>query len=351
MLNQDLSPILAPFGLLDDGGSRAPATSLTVSRLAGGLINDTFALGRDHILQRLHRIFAPEVNLDLAALTPVLRAAGVPVPSLVRTVTGAAFVTVDDPDSPLAGAWRILTRLPGTTIHRLHNPAQARSAGEVVARFHGALRNHPHIFAFSRPGAHDTDGHFAKLGAALATYPRHRLHPEVQAMATELQARWADWGPIPVLPERIIHGDLKVSNLLFAADTVVGVVDLDTMARSTLDIELGDALRSWCNATTEDDPEPRFQVDVFAEALGGYLSGAGEWLTPPERAAIAPAVERICLELAARFAADALAESYFGWDAERFPTRGDHNLTRARNQLGLARDVHARMRELRGILA
>jgi hypothetical protein len=43
----------------------------------------------------------------------------------------------------------------------------------------------------------------------------------------------------------------------------------------------------------------------------------------------------VSLELAAPFAEDALRESYFGWDATRFPGRGEHNLHRARGQWSL----------------
>jgi hypothetical protein len=46
-------------------------------------------------------------------------------------------------------------------------------------------------------------------------------------------------------------------------------------------------------------------------------------------------VEVISLELAARFLADALQESYFGWNRERFSSAGEHNLVRARGQWSL----------------
>jgi hypothetical protein len=128
------------------------------------------------------------------------------------------------------------------------------------------------------------------------------------------------------------------------------VLDLDTLAHGTLDIELGDALRSWCNAGTEDDPHPRFQADVFRAALHGYAHEAKAWMTQEEWLVLPAAVERICLELAARFAADALHETYFGWDPLRFPARGEHDLARARNQLGLARDVARQRTELEGIV-
>ena len=57
--------------------------------------------------------------------------------------------------------------------------------------------------------------------------------------------------------------------------------------------------------------------------------------TTDERRALLLGVEWVSLELAARFAADALRESYFGWDAARFPGRGEHNLVRARGQWSL----------------
>ncbi|MCA9494553.1 MAG: hypothetical protein KC621_31715, partial [Myxococcales bacterium] len=70
-------------------------------------------------------------------------------------------------------------------------------------------------------------------------------------------------------------------------------------------------------------------------------AGAGEdGLSDEEWASIVPGVERICTELAARFARDALEERYFGWNP-RFGGRGEHNLLRARGQAALARSVRA----------
>lgn len=336
-----LVDILNAWPDLDDGDGPRPAAELAVSRLSGGLINDTFGLGRRFVLQRLHPIFRAEVNLDIAALTPRLAAAGVPVPQLVAARDGRPWHSADSAAAPEAvrGVWRVLTRLAGETRHRLQSPEQAHAAAAMVARFHTALRDCDHAFYFSRPGAHDTPAHMATLAAAVAEHRAHPLHADIREIADEIASRWAAWGAVPTLPTRIIHGDLKVSNLLFDGDAVCGVLDLDTMARSSLDIELGDALRSWCNRSTEDDPSPAFDLDTFAAAWQGYRSGACAWLADAERAAIPWAVERIALELSARFAADALRERYFGWDATRYPTRGAHNLARARNQLGLARDV------------
>jgi len=167
----------------------------------------------------------------------------------------------------------------------------------------------------------------------------------------DLSQVWRSWGHPPQLPRRLIHGDLKVSNLLFDGDAVCGVIDLDTMGWSSLDIELGDAMRSWCNPGREDDPQPQFDVGLFAAAMQGYMPVVGPWLQPAEVAALVPAVQRIALELAARFACDALNESYFGWDASRFASRGEHNLVRARNQWQLARQIGLRRVDMEHALA
>ena len=299
-------------------------------RSSDGLINDTFFVGDRFVLQRLHPVFRAEVNEDIAALTPVLARAGVPVPEIVPTAMDATCVTLH------SGVWRVLTRLPGRTLHRVETPRQAFAAGEMLARFHSALRGARYDFRFSRPGAHDTDAHMVAMFDALRAHPGHRLGGEVRALAGEIATRWDGFGAVGRLPRRIGHGDPKISNLLLGpSDTVEGVIDLDTMGWTTLDVEVGDALRSWCNLGSEDDAAPEFDVGVAASALGGYLSAA-PWLTDAESASFPRATERICLELAARFAADAIHESYFGWSAQRAATHGEHNLLRARGQLALA---------------
>src|SRR5690606_38835857 len=99
---------------------------------------------------------------------------------------------------------------------------------------------------------------------------------------------------------------------------------------------------SWCNPLAEDTADATFEIELFAAAMEGYAAGAGgAGPTEAEWAAIVPGAERIALELAARFARDALEEAYFGWNA-RYGGRGEHNLLRARGQAALARSVRAR---------
>jgi Ser/Thr protein kinase RdoA (MazF antagonist) len=150
------------------------------------------------------------------------------------------------------------------------------------------------------------------------------------------------------LPRRIIHGDLKISNVLFdnAVERAVCLIDLDTLASGTIAVELGDALRSWCNPQGEETADAHVNVPIFAAAIDGYAEGAPGLLVPAEVESLVPGFETVALTLAARFCSDALEESYFAWDPERFGSQCEHNLARARSQLALADSVRRQRAEL-----
>jgi aminoglycoside phosphotransferase (APT) family kinase protein len=163
----------------------------------------------------------------------------------------------------------------------------------------------------------------------------------VRELASDIAGAAEALPALPALPPRVCHGDLKFSNVLFAdheppaSERATCLIDLDTLGPLSLAYELGDAWRSWCNRAGEDVPEARLDLDVMRASLDGYREGLGGALAPDTRRALLLGVEWVSLELAARFAADALLEAYFGWDARRFASRGDHNLVRARGQWSL----------------
>lgn len=341
-----LRAVLARWGVRVDEARVEP--------IAIGLINRTLRVddaSGPRIVQRLHPIFAPEVNLDLEAITAHLALRGLETPRLLRTLDGEPFVRDDD-----GATWRALTFVRGETIARVEEPWIAAAAGRLVGAFHLAVADLAHAFRFTRPGAHDTSAHLAALRAALEAHAGHARHAEVSELGRailEHAAGLAELPAPPAVPARIIHGDLKITNVLFdrGARVATALVDLDTMAASTLPIELGDALRSWCNPGGEDDREARFDAAIFAAAIEAYAEATSGLLTPAERAALVLGVETIATELSARFCADALNERYFGWDAARFRTRGEHNELRARSQLAVARSVRAQRPALEKIVA
>jgi Ser/Thr protein kinase RdoA (MazF antagonist) len=310
-----------------------------VSPLAGGLINKTFVVRLDAkpvaVVQRLHPVFGAAVNLDLDAVTGHLAGHGLVTPRLIHTRDGQAWV-LDEAGS----VWRALTWIDGVTVQAVPDPSWAAAGGELVGKFHRAVADLEHRYAFARAGVHDTAAHLAKLRA-------HVEGPdgddEARALGGEILAAAAALPELPDLPRRHCHGDLKISNLLFERSPLraICLVDLDTFGLGTLAFELGDAMRSWCNPRGEDAGSVGFDLAIFAAAIGGFRSVADALVTRAERLSIVTGLETVCVELAARFATDVFRDEYFGWDETRFPTRRAHNLMRARGQLALATAVRA----------
>ena len=306
-----------------------------VTPLGRGLVNQTYLVSRGglhFVLQRLNPVFCAAVNDNIDVVTRRLAEAGMVTPRLVPARDGCLSVDIGVED----GLWRLLTYVEGVSFDVAASLGQARAAGCLVARFHRALDGLEHEFVGMRAGVHDTAHHLARLREALQAHTDHRLHREVSLLAAELFAAVSGLPPLPRLPRRVCHGDLKLNNILFAgsqppaAEQAVCLIDLDTVGPMALAHELGDAWRSWCNRSPEDASLAKFDLEIFRASFEGFRDSLGRSLAADERRACLHGVEWISLELAVRFAADALLESYFGWASERYPGRGEHNLARAR---------------------
>ncbi len=324
------------------GALRAPVESQAITR---GLLNETHAVrdatGGRFIAQRLNPVFDPAVNDNILRVTQHLASHGVPTFRVI-TVDGTPALDLGDD-----GLWRLITRLPGESFDRPRDRAQVLEAGRAFGALHRALFDfseplHPLGFPF-----HETQTHFMELAAALRANADHDFYRDVAALADEILDASRTLPRFDSLPRRVVHGDLKLNNLLFATDTddvplVCGIIDLDTVSRLPLAYDWGDAMRSWCNRSSEDTPEAELDLDFVAAAAEGLWSAFANGAVHPsedEVRSFGVGLDVIALELCARFAADVLRESYFAWDETRYARAAEHNLFRARGQLSLYRQA------------
>jgi Ser/Thr protein kinase RdoA (MazF antagonist) len=324
----------------------------SVERLPGGHINSSFGVRRHGgsacVLQHVNPIFPPEVNDDIDAVTTHLAGKGLTTPRVLRDRAGRRHVAAD------RGFWRLMTRIEGETRETVRTDREAFEAARVLGEFHDALSDFDRPLGQQRPGVHDLAKHLATLRRTLDDFRQHQAFADVIPVAERILALAEKHGATHDTPPRLVHGDPKISNVIFErGDTPLGaghaicLIDLDTIARMPIAVELGDALRSWCNPAGEDSPEAHFEITRFDAAIEGYAGAAGTWLTVDEWRDVPGATLGIAIELAARFAADALAESYFGWDPARFESASRHNLARARAQLALAIDIERQLDAMR----
>jgi len=318
-----------------------------------GLINQTWFINKPpaFVLQWVNPIFSPLVNEDIAAVTAHLSQKGLTTPRLIRSAAGN--LSEIDPER---GHWRMMTFIEGRTLHRAPTDAISAAAGHTLGRFHTALLDCEHTFLAPSRDIHNTAARMAELEDSMRANPQHPLFPEASALGEALLKRWArwkrDWGNPQQLPQRICHGDPKLSNIRFDAtrDKGVCLIDLDTVGAGTLSAELGDAWRSWCNSAGEDDPlNSKINLKAFEYSTRGYLSEAPP-MSAEEQESLLGGFERICMELSSRFCADALNNTYFRENREQWPEAGRHNLIRAQGQRNLAQSVYEAQAQCAAIL-
>lgn len=304
----------------------------TVTPVGSGLLHATYSVvtvAGEFVVQRLHDAIPDRAIDDMRMVTAYLVSCGLRVPSLVLTRDGQPFVR-----DPSGRRWRVYPWLPGHVVERLPDSVMAREAGRLVGLLHKHLAAFDYIPQGSIPHFHDTDFVLTELQNV---HPR--LPDEVRSIADDILAT------LPSLimadePQQLVHGDLKISNLIFDdLGHAVGIIDFDTILRHARAIDLGDAFRSWCNRTAEDDPHATFDVAFFEAATSGYTQGFGIPSGPEERVRHLRATKQITLELAARFLIDVVHDTYFGFDATRYPNRRAHNVARARGQYHLAQTI------------
>lgn len=319
-----------------------------------GLIHATFRVeckprastGREsarYCLQGLHPNLSTESFLvDYAAVTDHLSAKNFPAPRLIRTREGKAAAVVNET------VWRLSTWLDGASFATVDSPDRARAAGKMLGAFHLATEDLAHHFQSPHP-LHDTPFHLAAFRSALERASTEREIAEWLKEVKRLEPQVVNGLEGRLLPDdlplRVVHGDPKISNILFDPETgeAVGLVDLDTCTRHTVLVDLGDAIRSWC-AGPEDNPGG-FRLDILESMLEGYAA-SGLHLDEREWELIPRCGPLITCELASRFLRDALEDRYFGWDASRYPSRRHHNLARGRAMVELAAEMEKRAKEV-----
>jgi Ser/Thr protein kinase RdoA (MazF antagonist) len=313
-----------------------------IRRLGGGITNDTYLVRAGtgpFVLQRLHGVFKPEVLADTDAVTARLALRGMTTPRLVRTRDDALGHMHE------SGCWRMLTFVPGRCLRESLDAVQVRSAAALLGSFHRHLDGMEYRFAHRLEHFHDTARKMTDLELALAECRRDAAYAALEPLGSFILAEYRRLEPLNGLTPRIIHGDPKAANIRFdrAGRRAVALLDLDTVGRNAVAVELGDAARSWCNRAPEGDwRRARFNLANFAALMDGYVRAADGTVGRDELSLVPLGAATITLELAARFVTDAFRRAYFKLERDRYRDLGEQNAVRARSQVRLYRDLSSK---------
>lgn len=309
---------------------------LAIDPVTMGLINKTFIVTTarsKYILQEVSPIFDTTVTEDSLAVARHLETAGIASPKPYATQDGALFI------KNAGRLFRALCYVNGKASHTIASATMAESAGVALGTFHRAMLDFDYDYRSKRRHGGDYPFHRDNLLAALAQHTGHdyyeRVAPCAQTMLTAIENLTKNLVTTP----RHVHGDPKVSNILFGAhDDAICLVDFDTLGKSGWSLEVADALRSWCNPFPEDMLDAHVDLARAEAALKGYGAIMRGIFTAKEASEMVIHTQAISLCLAMRYLTDVLNESYFQYDASRFARAAEHQWLKAQAMYSLFLD-------------
>ncbi len=258
--------------------------------------------------------------------------------------------------TPSGDYWRVLSCVYGAVSVSDADVNYLRSAGIAFGEFQNYLSDFPAESLYvTIPDFHNTKKRYADLRAAAEADVKGRLNEvrdeydylismeDAACVLCELNEKGE-------LPNRVVHNDTKCNNVMFDVETGenLAVIDLDTVMPGLVAYDFGDAVRFAANPGGEDNPDVSkvyLDLDYYKAFVEGFVPSIAGKVTKREVETLPDGVLAITLELASRFLTDYLnGDVYFKCKIPR------HNLVRTKTQITLAKDINAKMSELRRIL-
>lgn len=270
---------------------------------------------------------------------------------LVRSKQGHAYLKSE------GAAWRTYHFIENTeSFDRPRDLAQAESVALAFGHFQQQLADLPaRELRETIPDFFSTPHRLRQFDEALKQASQERID-SARAEIDFVQARR---GLAPIIedailsgriPQRIVHGDTKLNNVLFDRDNgrAVCIVDLDTCMPGYSLYDFGDLVRFTAATSAEDERDLSkvgMDLDLYRALAQGYRDGTRQFLTEQEVEWMPLAARLVTFTIGLRFLADHLAgDHYFKIH------RPGHNLDRARVQLGMVEDMEAKQAEMDGAL-
>lgn len=147
------------------------------------------------------------------------------------------------------------------------------------------------------------------------------------------------------IPLRITHNDTKISNILFSKEQkAICLIDLDTVMKGIIHFDYGDALRTICNTTKEDEQDLSkvdFNLDYFKNYTKGFLESLHQNISKNEISYLPLSPKIMTFIMGLRFLTDFLNNDIY------YKTNyKNHNLDRAKNQFTLVKKIKEKQQEI-----
>ncbi len=253
--------------------------------------------------------------------------------------------------------WRLLPFVPNTTaFETLNSLEQAYQAAQQFAKLSKLLDNFN--VATLKPtivGFHDLELRYQQFNLALSQASTILKTNAKAQIATALHHHfilnyYKSFKQNINFKDRVMHHDTKISNVLLHNDTNKGVcvIDLDTLMPGKFLSDLGDMMRTYLCAFSENEKDLdkiTIRIPYFEATVKGYLSEMSAILTPTEKELILFAGKYMVYMQALRFLTD-----YFNGSIYYPISYPQQNLDRTKNQFKLLKELFENEKILQDII-
>ncbi|REE82284.1 phosphotransferase family enzyme [Lutibacter oceani] len=325
------------------------------SELSSGHINDTFLIktkgAHDFVLQRLNSyVFknAKQVILNKVKVSEYIKTQinltsnhkSQHVLSFIKTLNNLPYYEDKDGDF-----WNLSIYIKNSkTFEKVESKEIAFEGGKLFGEFLN-LTNGLNVNEIVEiiPDFHKMSFRYKQFYEALKNASKNRIElasieiKKVYTLKNEMHIlqNLIATGKIPL---RITHNDTKISNALFSeANKGLCVIDTDTVMPGIIHYDFGDAVRTICNTSNEDETDLNkvlFNIKFFKDFTKGFLEKTHKELTLLDVQNLALAAKTITFIMGLRMLTDFLNNDVYYKTAYKF-----HNLDRAKNQFKLVDEI------------
>nr|WP_199158187.1 aminoglycoside phosphotransferase family protein [Pedobacter sp. ASV2] len=335
--------------------------NVNIKQIGSGLINRTYLLSpltgeQKYILQNINTDVFKNPNAianNLKAIADYL-AKTYPDYLFIKPV---ATINGDEMAHVHHEYWRMLPFVANSvSLDVLTDPKQAYEAAKQFGKL-SRLLNHfdAKTLEPTIPGFHDLALRYEQFTAALNQTSKQLKGLAKAEIDSALDHKYIldyynSFAHSTDFPDRVMHHDTKISNVLLKANTFEGicVIDLDTIMPGKFISDLGDMMRTYLCAFSENETDLskiKIRLPYFEATVKGYLSEMKSILTETEKELILFSGRYIIYMQALRFLTDFLNGSIY------YPINyPEQNLDRAKNQFKLLSELTVHEKELQDII-
>ena len=334
---------------------------LELVHLINGRVNDTFQLKTTtgiFLLQRLSPVFMGSLALGLNWLTIQESIASrskhptAPLPHILPSTEGSYLYP-----GPQGDNWRLTTFINGVTPAK--GPAEAQEAARLLGFFHSHLNQPKPLELLPLPMGESTNQYLPKPNDFETITDIYHDNTNLEELRPTLALATQAAQNLPLSPEfitafqrrdLIIHGDPKIDNFMFNPETgqALALVDWDTAQLGNFLVDIAEMLRSWGTpqkSTSASLPQlKKIASHLLPPVVEGYAESGLE-LTAKDLELLPQILRAISLNLCRRYLTDALAQTYFRWDSQAYPSLYHQNRERALSLLAQSEEI--RLNELK----